>query len=62
MTTNAQQAAQLVAEKINSHSEEEIEAMIVLISEIYGKSLRAMVGNLYAQINPSVMTSGIKVG
>ena len=62
MTTNAQQAAQLVADKINSHSEEEIEAMVILISEIYGKSLRAMVGNLYAKINPSFRHSGIKQG
>ena len=60
--TTANDAAQMIANKIDSSSNEEIEAMIQITSEIYGASVRAAVGNFYAKITPSVMKSGVKVG
>ena len=60
--TTASDAAQMIAKKIDSSSNEEIEAMIQITSEIYGSSVRAAVGNFYAKITPSVMKSGIQVG
>jgi len=60
--TTANDAAQMIAKKIDSSSNEEIEAMIQITSEIYGSSVRAAVGNFYAKLTPSVMKSGIQVG
>ena len=60
--TTSNDAAQMIANKIDSSSSEEIEAMIRITSEIYGSSVRAAVGNFYAKITPSVMKSGIQVG
>ena len=57
--TTKQETAQLIAEKIDFKSAEEIEAMIQITSEVYGESIRAMVSNLYANVNPSVLKSGI---
>lgn len=50
--------AKKIAEKIDTHTQEEIDAMITIVSETADTDhgwLFRVVGNLYAQINPAVL-------
>ena len=54
-----------IAEKINNHTQAEIDAMMNIISEVHNiepAKLLAMVSNCYARLNPSAVKSDLKVG